>query len=331
MGLSPPPVDKAARPPKLETRFGLEGLPLSALAAQLNIAIRPMEGTMSTTASSGKLVRPEAELEAEENNITRIAWSGGIAVTVVTAVVLGVAVATAGGGLGWHVALYAALAGVPFSYAIFSNVIMRRMEVAVFARYRNQLLSQIEDLSEMVYRDELTGLYNRRHFYEVARVEIEKSKISKRPLAIVLMDLDGLKRINDEHGHNVGDVVIANLGRVIAAHTRLDDVPARLGGDEFGIVMPGTDKRGAFSLARRLWMDLEQIPMYESNGMALTVTVSIGLAGYPWGGETVEEMIQWADADMYANKVSRNVSSAVPIEEKPTDLDSVTDDILGGV
>ena len=101
--------------------------------------------------------------------------------------------------------LYCILAGVPFSYAIFSNVIMRRMETAVFARYRNQLLSQIEDLSEMVYRDELTGLYNRRHFYEVARVEIEKSKISKRPLAIVIMDLDRLKVINDEHGHNVGD------------------------------------------------------------------------------------------------------------------------------
>jgi diguanylate cyclase (GGDEF)-like protein len=290
-----------------------------------------MEGSMSTLTGSPKLVRPEGDLEAEETNISRIAWTGGIAVTVVTTVVLGVAVATAGGSLLWHVALYATLAGVPFSYALFSNVIMRKMETAVFARYRNQLLSQIEDLSEMVYRDELTGLYNRRHFYEVARVEIEKSKISKRPLAVVLLDLDKLKKINDEHGHNVGDVVIANLGRVIAAHTRSDDVPARLGGDEFGIVMPGTDKRGAFALARRLWQDLEQIPMYEANGTALTVTVSIGLAGYPWGGETVEEMIQWADADMYANKVSRQIGNAMPINETPTDIDSVTDDVLGGV
>jgi diguanylate cyclase (GGDEF)-like protein len=276
------------------------------------------------------MVRPD-DLESEENNVTRIAWTGGIAVTLITTVVLAVAVATAGGGIGWHVALYCTLAGVPFSYAIFSNVIMRRMENAVFARYRNQLLSQIEDLSEMVYRDELTGLYNRRHFYEAARVEIAKSKISKRPLAIVIMDLDRLKVINDEHGHNVGDVVLANLGRVIAAHTRSDDVPARLGGDEFGIVMPGTDKRGTFALARRLWQDLESIPMYESNGIALTVTVSIGLAGYPWGGETVEEMIQWADADMYANKVSRNITNAVPIDEMPTDIDAITDDVFGGV
>lgn len=288
-----------------------------------------MEGAMSTTMDSTRMVRPD-DLESEETNISRIAWTGGIAVTVVTTVVLGVAVATTGGGIWWHIALYCTLAGVPFGYAIFSNVIMRRMEISVFARYRTQLLSQIEDLSEMVYRDELTGLYNRRHFYEVARVEVEKSKISKRPLSIVIMDLDRLKVINDEHGHNVGDVVIANLGRVIAAHTRSDDVPARLGGDEFGIVMPGTDKRGAFALARRLWEDLEAIPMYESNGIALTVTVSIGLAGYPWGGESVEEMVQWADADMYANKVSRNVTDAVQIEEKATDIDAITDDVLGG-
>lgn len=285
-----------------------------------------MEGAMTT--NSTRMARPD-DLEAEETNISRIAWAGGIAVTVVTMVVLGLAVAIAGGGIWWRIALYCTLAGVPFSYALFSNVVMRRMEIAVFARYRGQLLSQIEDLSEMVYRDELTGLYNRRHFYQVARVEIEKSKISKRPLAIVIMDLDRLKVINDEHGHNVGDVVIANLGRVIAAHTRSDDVPARLGGDEFGIVMPGTDKRGAFALARRLWQDLEQIPMYESNGIALTVSISIGLSGYPWGGETVEEMIQWADADMYANKVSRNITNAVPIDELPTDIDAVADDVLG--
>ncbi len=219
---------------------------------------------------------------------------------------------------------------MPFGYALFSNLVMRQMESAVFARYRDQLLGQISDLSEMVYRDELTGLYNRRHFYEVARVEVEKAKISKRPLAVFLMDLDKLKTINDEHGHAVGDTVLANLGRVIAAHTRADDVPARLGGDEFGIVMPGTDKRGAFSLARRLWADLEQIPMYESGGTALTVTVSIGLAGYPWGGETIEEMIQWADADMYANKVSRQITRPAEVAS-PTDLDAIADDMLGTV
>jgi diguanylate cyclase (GGDEF)-like protein len=287
-----------------------------------------MEGKMDNV--SPNLTRPESELEGEETGISRIAWAGGITVTIVTAVVLGVALATTTGGIWWHVALYTTLAGVPFGYALFCNVVMRQMESAVFARYRDQLLGQINDLSEMVYRDELTGLYNRRHFYEVARLEVEKAKISKRPLAVFLMDLDKLKTINDEHGHGVGDTVLANLGRVIAAHTRADDVPARLGGDEFGIVMPATDKRGAFALARRLWADLEQIPMYESGGTALTVTVSIGLAGYPWGGETIEEMIQWADADMYANKASRQITQPAAAA-LPTDLDVIADEMLGTV
>jgi diguanylate cyclase (GGDEF)-like protein len=182
----------------------------------------------------------------------------------------------------------------------------------------------------MVYRDELTGLYNRRHFYEVMTVETEKARISKQPLAVVLLDLDGLKAINDEYGHGVGDQVLANLGRVIATHTRSNDVPARMGGDEFGIVMSETDKRGAFALARRLWADLEATPMYQEGEVHLMVTVSIGLAGYPWGGESVEELIQWADADMYANKVSRKLArEAVPVEAGPGDLDSVPDDFFG--
>jgi diguanylate cyclase (GGDEF)-like protein len=153
----------------------------------------------------------------------------------------------------------------------------------------------------------LTGLHNRRHFYDVAQAELPKAVDNKEPLSILLLDLDGLKRINDEYGHGVGDVVLANLGNVIGHLIRGSDVAARLGGDEFGIIMPSTDKRGAFALARRLWEELERAPMYQGGNTQLMVTVSIGVAGFPWGGESVEEMLQWADADMYANKVSRRL------------------------
>jgi diguanylate cyclase (GGDEF)-like protein len=192
---------------------------------------------------------------------------------------------------------------------------------------------QLTDLHELVYRDELTGLYNRRHFYEVLQMEVEKCRLSKQSLAILLMDLDGLKALNDEHGHQVGDVILANLGKAIARHTRTHDVAARLGGDEFGVVMPATDKRGAFSLARRLWEDLERTPMYENGEQSLVVSISVGLAGYPWGGEEVEELIQWADADMYANKVSRKLAKEgrPAMEPVATDIDSVADDIYGSV
>ncbi len=275
---------------------------------------------------------PERDLASQESAINRIAWAGGISVTVITLLTLFTVAVTAASAW-WHFLLFSLLAGVPFAYAIFSGFVMRKMEVKLFSRYRDKLMGQLTDLQEMVYRDELTGLYNRRHFYEVARMEVEKARVSRQPLALVLLDLDGLKLINDEYGHRVGDEVLAGLGRVIATHIRGNDVPARLGGDEFGIVMPSTDKRGAFALARRLWASLESAPMYESGDISLHVTVSIGLAGYPWGGESVEEMIQWADADMYANKVSRKLArEAVPVEAGPTDLEIAgNNDLLGSV
>lgn len=231
-------------------------------------------------------------------------------------------------------ALYGIAAGMPFAYGLFSTLVMRRMDLAVFSRYRSRVMEELTGLQELVYRDELTGLFNRRHFYEVARVEVEKARVTKQPLAIMLLDLDGLKLINDEYGHGVGDIVLANLGRAIATHTRQNDVPARMGGDEFGIVMPDTDKRGAFALARRLWADLEASPMYQDGKTPLTTTVSIGLAGYPWGGESVEELLQWADADMYANKVSRKLAremTAANQSEIIDDLESVPDDVYGAM
>lgn len=273
----------------------------------------------------------EAELAEEEKLIGKIAFSGGLAVGAVTMVSLATILATSEIEW-WQYVLYGTMTGVPFAYALFANFVMRRMDQAVFSRFQERLMHQLTDLQELAYRDEMTGLFNRRHFYEVMRMEVEKATVSKQPLAVMLMDLDGLKLINDEYGHGVGDTVISNLGRTIATHTRGADVPARLGGDEFGIIMPGTDKRGAFALARRLWADLEATPMYLEGAKALTVTVSMGLAGYPWGGESVEEIVQWADADMYANKVGRKLArEAVPVVAAPADLDEAGDDLLSSI
>jgi len=278
------------------------------------------------------LAASDLDLQREEASINRIAWTGGAAVALVTLAALAVLSVRANNSW-WEFGLYGTAAGVPFAYALFCNLIMRRMHLAAYSRYRTKLVMQLTDLHELVYRDELTGLYNRRHFYEVLQMEVEKCRLSKQSLAILLMDLDGLKTLNDEHGHQVGDVILANLGKAIARHTRTHDVAARLGGDEFGVVMPATDKRGAFSLARRLWEDLERTPMYENGEQSLVVSISVGLAGYPWGGEEVEELIQWADADMYANKVSRKLAKDGPLAMEPvaTDIDSVADDIYGSV
>jgi diguanylate cyclase (GGDEF)-like protein len=279
------------------------------------------------------LAASERDLMREEASISRIAWAGGVAVTIVTVAAL-IALSVKVGGQWWHFALYSLAAGVPLAYSLFCGVVIRRMQLTSYHRFKAKLVMQLTDLQDLAYRDELTGLFNRRHFYEVLKMEVEKARLSRQPLAIFTMDLDGLKTINDEYGHGIGDEILANLGKAMARHTRAHDVAARLGGDEFGIVMPETDKRGAFALARRLWEDLERTPMYQAGATSIMVTVSIGLAGYPWGGEEVEELIQWADADMYANKVSRRLAKdgdAMTQQVTSPSIDSAPDDGYGNI
>jgi diguanylate cyclase (GGDEF)-like protein len=102
----------------------------------------------------------------------------------------------------------------------------------------------------------------------------------------------------------VGDIVLANLAKLLVKCTRTSDIPARLGGDEFGVIMPETDKDGAFAVANRIQRALEVNPVYEQDGDSLRMSVSLGVSGFPWGGDSVDEIVQWADTHMYAAKTS---------------------------
>jgi diguanylate cyclase (GGDEF)-like protein len=231
----------------------------------------------------------------------------------------------------WQYPLYSALGGVPLAYGLLSSLVLFRMQVLMLRRHEAKLMMKMSELKEMASRDEMTGLHNRRHFYEVAEQELASAQQRRDTLALLILDLDGLKAINDEYGHGVGDEVISKLALVISKHIRTTDVAARLGGDEFGVIMQGTDKRGAFALARRLWDEMERTPMCEDGNTRLMVTVSIGVAGYPWGGDTLDEMLHWADADMYANKVSRRLPEQPQVlQQEPEDTSTLIDDYVLG-
>ncbi len=218
----------------------------------------------------------------------------------------------------WQYVVYPILAGLPLIFGIVSARYVRLTHVELLRGYQARLMLRTMALEKMASHDELTELYNRRHFYERFQEALAQARVSKQTLALILLDIDGLKKINDEYGHAVGDVMIASLAKVIEKHIRTNDVPARLGGDEFAILMPDTGKRGAFALARRLWAELEDTPMYERDGMRLLMSVSIGVSGYPWGGEDVDEMMHWADSDMYANKVSRHLPQVATSPSRET-------------
>jgi diguanylate cyclase (GGDEF)-like protein len=265
-------------------------------------------------------------LAQDEERIGRIARASRIIAFVLTVAVAAFIVST-GANASWQFIAYPLLAALPVLFGIASANYLRSLEVNQLRGQQAQLMMRSIELEKMAAHDELTQLYNRRHFYECFQEGLARSRASKQTLALVVLDIDGLKKINDEYGHAVGDVMIRNLARVIAKHVRASDVPARLGGDEFAILMPDTDKRGAYSLAQRLWQELEQAPMYEHEGMCIMLSVSIGVSGFPWGGENADDMMHWADADMYANKVSRNLpQTAAPSAEKPLPNDAGLED-----
>lgn len=175
------------------------------------------------------------------------------------------------------------------------------------------------ELRQVATRDELTQLFNRRDFFERLEKELKAARRSGRPLGLLILDVDSLKLINDTYGHNVGDMVLANLGKLLANRVRADDVPARIGGDEFAILMPNTDKRRASAVATRLEKALQRKPMYQAEGLELRLMVSCGVAGYPWSGEDVAEIVQWADANMYRVKAvrkGRTQAATIPTQKR---------------
>jgi diguanylate cyclase (GGDEF)-like protein len=181
----------------------------------------------------------------------------------------------------------------------------RRAHVDVERRYRARLFIRNLELQDMAMRDDLTQLFNRRYFFERLRREVDRARSLQSPLSILILDVDHLKDVNDTYGHKAGDVALASLAKLVIRCVRTSDIPARLGGDEYGVIMPETDKDGAFSVAKRLQRALEVTPMYEENGASLRLSVSLGVSGFPWGGDNVDEVVQWADTHMYAAKTSK--------------------------
>ena len=172
-------------------------------------------------------------------------------------------------------------------------------------RVHSQWQQQRAELLEVASRDELTQLQNRRFYYERISTELEHAMSQKKPLSILMIDVDDLKAINDEFGHLVGDMVLRSFARILNGSSDERYVTARLGGDEFAVIMPGADRREAESFALRLWQTLADTAICETEHASIYLGVSIGSSGYPWGGSTVEEITHWADTKLYANKLER--------------------------
>ncbi|HNN12119.1 MAG TPA: PAS domain S-box protein [Anaerolineales bacterium] len=156
--------------------------------------------------------------------------------------------------------------------------------------------------------DGLTGLCNRRYFFDMAVREFNAGARYQRPVTIILFDVDGFKRANDTFGHAMGDKILAQIAQVAAAQVRDVDILARYGGDEFIILLPQTDARQAFVVAERIRTGVEDLPR-EEGAEALEITLSLGVAEMSTSPQdiSVEDVIRRADRALYcAKKIGRN-------------------------
>ena len=195
-------------------------------------------------------------------------------------------------------------------------------EYDLFAYLTGQAAVSIEnvDLHEMVriqaVTDELTGLYNLRHFHETLDGEIERSRRFSQPVGLMLLDIDNFKSVNDTYGHQQGDLVLIEVGRVLRALSRDIDEPARYGGEEMAVILPQTDVAGAELLAERMraavaGIDIERL----DGGGRLQVTASFGVASLPANARDKDSLIAEADAALYrAKRAGKNrVGRAEPV------------------
>jgi diguanylate cyclase (GGDEF)-like protein len=153
-----------------------------------------------------------------------------------------------------------------------------------------------DQVRQLAVTDPLTGLSNYRTLINVMETEMQRSRRTGRPFAVLLLDLDGLKVINDEHGHLVGSRAICRLASVLRIHSRSMDTAARYGGDEFAVVLPEAGDEAATAVGRRICERLEK------DGEFPQVTVSVGAAVFPRDGETIDGLFGAADRALYGMK-----------------------------
>jgi diguanylate cyclase (GGDEF)-like protein len=182
-----------------------------------------------------------------------------------------------------------------------------QQEQALFAYLAQQTAIAIENvaLHEQLRRqatlDELTGLSNHRRFQEALNQQLARTRRSGKPTALMLLDLDDFKRLNDAYGHRLGDGVLRTVADVIAGACRAADEPARYGGDELAVILPDTDLEDAWALGESMRRAVESLDLVLEDGTPLPVTVSVGVGAVERDSET-GTLIEAADTALFQAK-----------------------------
>lgn len=189
-----------------------------------------------------------------------------------------------------------------------------RMETATDITERKlaeEELKAAKKLAENLARkDELTGLSNRREFFDQGHHTLKRALRSEQPVSVIMMDIDNFKNVNDNYGHSVGDEVLQVVARLLKNIVREIDIVARVGGEEFAFVLAETGLDEAVNLAERLRLEIANTTVAHKE-KAVAITASFGVCSCPVKNETLETMLTKADAALYiAKKKGRNQVNA---------------------
>lgn len=169
-------------------------------------------------------------------------------------------------------------------------------------RFTLELRERVNSTMQMAIVDELTGLYNRRYFDRHLNMMLEKSGEQDRDMAVMMLDLDLFKSINDNHGHDAGDAVLKEFAERLQRNIRGVDLACRFGGEEFVVLMPDTDLQQAHNVAERVRSSISEREFKVGGEKALDVTVSIGVALNDEHKDTPESLLKRADIALYLAK-----------------------------
>jgi diguanylate cyclase (GGDEF)-like protein len=177
-----------------------------------------------------------------------------------------------------------------------------------------QNANYVDRVKQLAYLDGLTGIFNRRFFEMRIAEEIERARRFGAGMAVIMVDIDQFKRLNDEFGHLLGDEVLRQVSSLFHQLLRKIDVVCRFGGEEFAILLSQTTPQHAFTVAEKLRRTVET---WQFPGVPRSVTISAGAASYPDHGTTRDELVKAADAGLYAAKLAgRNRVLLAPLSRK---------------
>jgi diguanylate cyclase (GGDEF)-like protein/PAS domain S-box-containing protein len=176
---------------------------------------------------------------------------------------------------------------------------------ATFAEQTGLSIANIrlrEELRSQSIRDSLTGLFNRRYLEETLDREVHRAARTKQSLGVIMIDLDHFKRFNDNFGHDAGDMVLHEIGKFLARHTRADDIACRYGGEELVLILPNAGAEATRMRAEQLRLEAKDLQISQRGKPLGVVTLSAGVAAFPEHGASPRQLMAAADAALYRAK-----------------------------